>query len=130
MQLHFSTLLANPQRWQSLISDEIVWERPYAASLGKSTEIVGKARAIEHVTRFVGIFTSFQFLDVEILHGLDRNHAVACALARGQIKSTGRVYEQEFVVFLKSSRGRIDYLREYFDPLRMAWALAMDEANS
>jgi uncharacterized protein len=69
-------------------------------------------------------------LDVEILRGLDRSHAVACALTRGQVRSTGRVYEQEFVVFLKSSKGRIDYLREYFDPLRMAWALAMDESNS
>jgi ketosteroid isomerase-like protein len=54
---------------------------------------------------------------------------VACALARGRTVATGRMVEQELVVFLKSCKGRINHVREYFDPLWTALALAVDEED-
>ena len=41
----------------------------------------------------------------------------------GFIKSTGRVYRQDYVVFLRAANGKIAFLREYFDPVRAARAL-------
>src|SRR5258706_15195303 len=41
----------------------------------------------------------------------------------GLIKSTGRVYRQDYVVFLRAAHGKIAFLREYFDPVRAAKAL-------
>ena len=41
----------------------------------------------------------------------------------GLIKSTGRVYRQDYVLFLRAAGGKIAFLREYFDPVRAARAL-------
>ena len=39
------------------------------------------------------------------------------------IRSTGRMYRQDYVVFLRAADGKIAFLREYFDPVRAAKAL-------
>jgi hypothetical protein len=41
----------------------------------------------------------------------------------GLIKSTGHMYRQDYVVFLRAADGKIGFLREYFDPVRAAKAL-------
>jgi hypothetical protein len=38
-------------------------------------------------------------------------------------KSTGRPYRQNYVVFLRARVAKIAYMREFFDPIRAAWAL-------
>src|SRR5216684_2450198 len=53
----------------------------------------------------------------------DPEAAVAQVKAEGLIKPTGRLYRQEYVVFLRAAGGKIAYLREYFDPVRAAKAL-------
>ena len=40
--------------------------------------------------------------------------------AEALIKPTGRIYRQEYVVFLRAVGDKIAYLREYFDPTRAA----------
>jgi len=49
--------------------------------------------------------------------------AVAEVKAEGLIKSTGRIYRQDYVLFLRAAGGKIGFLREYFDPVRAAKAL-------
>ena len=49
--------------------------------------------------------------------------AIAEFSAEGLIKSTGRVYIQNYVLFLRASEGKIIFLREYFDPVQAAKAL-------
>jgi uncharacterized protein len=44
--------------------------------------------------------------------------------ADGLIKPTGRLHRQDYVVFLRAVGGKIAFLREYFDPVRAAKALA------
>jgi ketosteroid isomerase-like protein len=46
--------------------------------------------------------------------------AVVQVKAEALLKSTGRVYRQEYVMFLVAKTGRIAYIREYFDPTRAA----------
>jgi ketosteroid isomerase-like protein len=45
------------------------------------------------------------------------------------IKSTGRVYRQNYVVFLRAAGGKIVFLREYFDPVRAAKAMNLPIAG-
>ena len=47
----------------------------------------------------------------------DSQSAVAQVRAEGIIKTTGRIYRQEYVVFLRAANGKIVFIREYFDPL-------------
>ena len=53
----------------------------------------------------------------------DPERAVAEVKAEGLIKSTRRMYRQDYVLFLRAAGGKIAFLREYFDPVRAARAL-------
>jgi uncharacterized protein len=66
---------------------------------------------------------NFHFSDLNIYAPADVQSAVAEVKGEGLIKSTGRVYRQDYVVFLRAADGKIGFLREYFDPVRAAMAL-------
>jgi ketosteroid isomerase-like protein len=53
----------------------------------------------------------------------DPEGAVAKVRAEGLIKSTKRIYQQDYVLFLQAIGGKITFLCEYFDPVRAAKAL-------
>jgi uncharacterized protein len=53
----------------------------------------------------------------------DPEAAVAEVKAEGLIKPTGRIYRQDYVLFLRAVDDKIAFLREYFDPVRAAKAL-------
>jgi len=66
---------------------------------------------------------NFRFFDLRVSPLADPEAAVAEVRAEGLIKATGRVYRQEYVVFLRARDGKIAQLREYFDPVRAANAM-------
>jgi hypothetical protein len=78
---------------------------------------------VRHVTWFVGAVENFRFFDVKLYPFADPEGAVAEFKAEGLIKPTGRIYRQDYVLFLRAVAGRIAFLREYVDPVRAAKAL-------
>lgn len=78
---------------------------------------------MNHVTWFLGAVENFRFFDVKVYPFVDSEAAVAEFKAEGLIKSTGRIYVQNYVLFLRAAGGKIMFLREYFDPVRAARAL-------
>jgi hypothetical protein len=70
-----------------------------------------------------GAVENFRFFDLRIYATADAEGAVAEVKGEGLIKATGRMYRQEFVVFLRANNGKIAFLREYFDPVHAAEAL-------
>ena len=72
---------------------------------------------------FVGAVENFHFFDLNVYALADVQGAVAEVKGEGLIKSTGRMYHQDYVVFLRAVDGKIAFLREYFDPVRAAKAL-------
>jgi hypothetical protein len=123
LEQHFETLVNNNESWKKLIADDIVWELPYAPTLGHPLSLEGRAAVERHVDWFVSAVENFRFYDLRILPGSDPNAAVAEVKAEGIIKPTGRLYQQEYVVFMRAAKGRIVFLREYFNPVRAAYAL-------
>jgi uncharacterized protein len=71
----------------------------------------------------VGAVENFRFFDISVYPLADPEGAVAEVKGEGLIKATQRIYQQDYVVFLRASGGRIAFLREYFDPVRAAKAL-------
>ena len=123
LQQHIQTLVDDNAQWQKLIADEIVWELAYAPSLGHPARLSGREEAVRHATWFVGAVENFRFIDLAVHAFADPEGAVAEVKGEGLIKTTGRVYRQDYVVFLRAARGKIAFLREYFDPVRAATAL-------
>ncbi len=120
LQQHIQTLVDDNTRWQRLIADDILWELAYAPSLGHPAQLSGRMEAVRHATWFVGAVENFRFFDLN-LHALaDVQGAVAEVKGEGLIKSTGRMYHQDYVVFLRAVDGKIAFLR---DPVRAAKAV-------
>jgi uncharacterized protein len=123
LQQHIQTLVEDNAQWQTLIADDILWELAYAPALGHPARLSGRAEVVRHATWFVGAVENFRFFDIKVYPFADPEGAVAEAKAEGLIKSTGRVYRQDYVVFLRAANSKIAFLREYFDPVRAAKAL-------
>ena len=120
---HFETLVADNVRWQTLIADDLVWELPYAPTIGHPARLTGREVVVGFVTWFLGAVENFRFYDLTVYACADPDVAVAEVKAEARIKPTGRLYRQEYVVFLRAAGGKIAFLREYFDPVRAAKAM-------
>jgi uncharacterized protein len=123
LQRHIETLVADHAQWQTLIADDLVWELPYAPALGHPARLAGREEVVRHVTWFLGAVENFRFFDLTVYVCTDPDAAVAEVKAEARIKPTGRLYRQEYVLFLRAASGKIAFLREYFNPVRAAQAL-------
>jgi ketosteroid isomerase-like protein len=123
LEKHIQLLVADNEQWQKLIADSIVWELAYAPALGHPARLSGRAEVVRHVAWFVGAVENFRFFDINVYSFADPQGAVAEFKGEGLIKSTGRIYLQDYVVFLRAAGGKIAFMREYFDPVRAAKAL-------
>jgi ketosteroid isomerase-like protein len=123
LQQHIQTLVADNAKWQTLIADDVLWELAYAPSLGHPARLAGRAEVLRHIDWFLGAVENFRFFDVRVYPFADPQAAVAEFKAEGLIKTTGRIYRQDYVLFLRAAAGKIAFLREYFDPVRAAKAL-------
>ena len=123
LQQHIQTLVEDNAQWQTLIADDLVWELAYAPSIGHPARLSGREEVVGFVTWFLGAVENFRFFDLKVYALADPDAAVAEVKAEARIKSTGRFYLQDYVVFLRAAGGKIAFLREYFDPVRAAKAL-------
>src|SRR5438874_4507757 len=123
LRRHFETLVADKTQWEALIADDLLWELPYAPTLGHPARLSGREEVVRHITWFLGAVEDFRFFDLNVHPSADPEAAVAEVKAQGLIKATGRVYRQEYVLFLRAAGGKIVFLREYFDPARAAQAV-------
>jgi len=123
LQRHFKTLVNDNTQWQTLIADDILWELAYAPAIGHPARLSGREEVVRHVTWFLGAVEDFRFFDLKVYPFADPEGAVAEVKAEGLIKPTGRIYHQDYVLFLRAAGGKIAFLREYLDPVRAAKAL-------
>jgi len=79
--------------------------------------------AVRHAAWFAGALENFRFSDLKVYEMTDTSRAVAEIKGEGLITATGRMYSQQYVVFLHAEDGKIAFLREYFEPVRAAKAL-------
>ena len=123
LQRHFQTLVEDNAQWQTLIADALVWELPYAPAIGHPARLSGRAEVVRHITWFLEAVENFRFYELKVYAFSDPEVAVAEVKAEGLIKPTGRIYRQDYVLFLRAAGDKIAFLREYFDPVRAAKAL-------
>src|SRR5262245_60434221 len=106
LQRHIQTLVADHQQWQTLIADDILWELAYAPAIGHPPKLSGRDEVLHHVRWFLGAVANFRFIDPQVHAFTDPQAAVAQVKAEALIKPTGRIYRQEYVVFLRAPAKR------------------------
>jgi uncharacterized protein len=84
-------------------------------ALGHPARLSGRAEVMRHVTWFLSAVENFRFIDPKVYPFADPQSAVAQVRAEGIIKTTGRIYRQEYVVFLRAAKGKILFIREHAD---------------
>ena len=124
LQQHIQTLVDDNARWQTLIADDLLWELAYAPAIGHPARLTGREEVMRHVNWFLGAVENFRFFDIRVYAFADAEATVAEFKAEGLVKPTGRIYRQDYVVFLRAAAGKIVFLREYFDPVRAAKSFA------
>lgn len=125
MRKHFDTLFQDQTTWQSLIADDLIWELPYAPSIGHPPRLVGREQVVGFVSEFLKATKDFRFYEVNINAMADESKAVAEVRASARIVPTGRDYDQRYVVFMEARDGKISHMREYFNPATAALALGL-----
>jgi hypothetical protein len=82
--------------------------RLYVQACARSRANVGWNRWFKFPSsgRFVGVVENFRFFDLKVYPFADPEAAVAEVKGEGLIKSTGRVYSQDYVVFLRGTGGK------------------------
>ena len=103
LQRHLHTLVDDPDQWQGLIADDILWELAYAPALGHPAKLSGRDEVLQHVKWFLGAVENFRFIDPKVYAFTDPQAPVAQVKAEALIKATGRIYRPDYVVFLRAA---------------------------
>ena len=89
LQRHIHTLVADNGQWQTLIADDLVWELPYAPTIGHPARLAGREEVVGFITWFLGAVEQFRFFDLTVYACADPDVAVAEVKAEARIKPTG-----------------------------------------
>jgi hypothetical protein len=66
LQRHIQTLVEDNAQWQTLIADDLLWELPYAPTIGHPARLSGREEVMRHVTWFLGAMENFRFFDFKV----------------------------------------------------------------
>ena len=113
---HLAFIASDTERWLALFADDAVVEFPYATALGVTGRMEGKAAIrsyfVEALTNFDGLTLSR--VTRHLLQDLDT--VVAEVHGSARLTATGRPYEQDYVMVLRTRAGKIVHYREYWNP--------------
>src|SRR3989442_5099134 len=106
LQRHIQTLVDDNAQWQTLIADDVLWELAYAPSIGHPAQLSGREETVPHGIWFVGAVENFRFFELKAYALADPVRAVAELKGEGLLKSNGRMYRHEYVLFPRTAGGK------------------------
>jgi uncharacterized protein len=117
LETHLDLIVRDISAWLELFEDDAVVEFPYAPSLGLSRRLEGKAAIEQYFRETPGTFRELQFRDLHLLPSSDPELAFAEVHGSALVGPTGAPYEQDYVMLLRTKRGRIIHYTEYWNPV-------------
>jgi uncharacterized protein len=125
---HLELVIHDHPRWLELFDEAAVVEFPYAVALGTPSRFEGKAAIDAYFSRAGSLFLDFRFRELRV----HASEATGVAFAEGhgsaRIATTGRPYEQDYVMVIEARDGKILRYREYWNPLPAIEAFGGQEA--
>lgn len=118
---------ADVEAWLSLFADDAVVEFPYAPSIQRPARLDGKAAIAAYFRPAIALFLDLTFRDVRLVPGADPDVAVVEAHGSATIATTGKRYEQDYVLFVRTRNGAVVSYREYWNPLPGIEAFGRDD---
>jgi ketosteroid isomerase-like protein len=128
LQRHISTVTRDPAAWYALFAEDAVIEFPYAAGTALTPSLSGIAAIREHFGSVGSVFGVFTMSAPLLYATTDPDVALAEVHGSSILVKTGAPYEQDYVMVVRATAGRIVRYREYWNPL--LGLLAFPEARS
>lgn len=125
---HLALLPRDIERCLALFADDASVEFPYAVSAGTPQRLVGKPAIAAYLSRAPEVFLGLTFSEPRIHSTVDPQVAIAEVHGSATIATTGRRYEQDYVILVECRDGRIVRYREYWDAARAMAAMGGTEA--
>lgn len=122
---HLRLCTSDFSAWLQLIHDEIVLEFPYADSAGNPTSVRGKTAVSEAVGFFFRQVPELTFTNPVVFLSSDPHMGFATYQADTIVPATGRRYEQHYIARFREKDGRLAFISEYYDPMRLAAAFQL-----
>lgn len=102
--------------WIELWADDGVCEFPFAPK-GHVQKLVGKSDILDYMSGYPGEIEIENVLEMRV-HAMAEPNVISAELSvSGRVASTGRPYNQSYVVFIETEGGKIAKYREYWNPL-------------
>ena len=117
LDAHLEHITRDMDRWIALFADDAVVEFPYAPSLGRAHRLVGKAAIDGYFRGTPGVFRDLEFSGLRRFPGADPEVAIAEVHGSAILAPTGKRYEQDYVMVVRTRAGEIVEYREYWNPL-------------
>jgi len=122
LNAHFHEMQADFAAWCTLYAEDAVMEYPYGSYAGVGSPLKGIAAIAKSVKSFLDDVRDFQ-VEVSKVYRVEGEDAVLAEFtARATVISTGRPYNQNYILYLRAEGGKIAVLREYFDAPRVVAA--------
>jgi ketosteroid isomerase-like protein len=119
LKAHLHYLTTDFESWKSLFAEDAVMEYPYGVAAHVETPLYGITAILKSVAGFMNAVTNFR-VTTPTIHQIEGEDAIIAEFtAYADVVPTGRQYQQNYVVFLRASGGKITFFREYFDPTRV-----------
>jgi ketosteroid isomerase-like protein len=125
VERHLATLVGDNKTWLTLIDDDLIWEFPYANSVGLPSELKGRAQVTQFVAQLLLDVKDFEYYAARTYPFADGAGAAVEVSARGTFRQSRKALAQDYVLLLQSRDNKIVHLTEYFDPIRLAKGLGL-----
>ncbi|WP_224369006.1 nuclear transport factor 2 family protein [Hyalangium versicolor] len=117
LDAHLELIGTDIERWLELFAEDAVVEFPYAGSLGVPSRLEGLEAIRRYFVETPKHFRGLVFSNIRRYLTTDPEVAFGEVHGSATIASTGRRYEQDYIMMVKARDGRISFYREYWDPL-------------
>jgi len=122
LHAHFHEMQTDFAAWCALYAEDAAMEYPYGAYAGVSSPLRGTAAIAKSVKSFLDDVRDFQVEVLKVYRVEGEDAVLAEFTARATVISTGRPYNQNYILYLRAEGGKIAVLREYFDAPRVVAA--------
>ena len=98
-----------------LMAEDTVMEFPFAP-LNRPRRVEGKNNIIQYSQAILGIAPITGYTDIEIHCTIDPDCVIVEMVGHGTVTATGNAFERRYVDVLHTRNGRIQFIREYWNP--------------
>jgi uncharacterized protein len=113
---HLALIGTNVPAWADLLAEEAIFEFPYASAIGAFTRYEGKSAIQNRIAESIAQMQNLTFTNVRKYITTNPNLLWAEVHGSAVIPTTGKDYQQDYVMRMETQAGKIVHYCEYWNP--------------